>query len=205
VDSHKILALLVKYLHEEKGLGGTVVKTFSTSDMLDRMGEALGLPVETTPVGFKYIAPKIVEGDVLVGGEESGGIAVKGHVPERDGIYIGLTVVEMMMARGLRLSELVDELQDAYGPLFYARQDLHTTQAKKESFLDRLANRRPDAIGGDAVTSVEDLDGVKFRLADGWLMFRASGTEPVLRIYAEASSQSRADRLVEAGVDLVEG
>ena len=204
VDSHKILALLVKYLHEEKGLDGTVVKTFSTSDMLDRMGEAFGLPVETTPVGFKYIAPKIVEGDVLVGGEESGGIAVKGHVPERDGIYIGLTVVEMMMARGLRLSELVEELQDAYGPLFYARQDLHTTQAKKEAFLDRLANRRPDAIGGDAVTLVEDLDGVKFRFADGWLMFRASGTEPVLRIYAEASSQDRADGLVQAGVDLVD-
>jgi phosphomannomutase len=204
VDSHKILALLVKYLHEEKGLGGTVVKTFSTSDMLDRMGEALGLPVETTPVGFKYIAPKIVEGDVLVGGEESGGIAVKGHVPERDGIYIGLTVVEMMMARDRKLSELVEELQDAFGPLYYARRDLHTTQQKKEAFLDRLAHRRPDAIGGDAVTSVEDLDGVKFRLADGWLMFRASGTEPVLRIYAEASSQERADRLVAAGVALVE-
>ncbi len=204
VDSHKILALLVKYLHEEKGLTGDVVKTFSTSDMLDRMGEAYGLTVRTTPIGFKYIAPMIVEGDVLVGGEESGGIAVKGHVPERDGIYIGLTIVEMMVARGRRLSELVEELQDEFGPLYYARQDLHTTQAKKEAFLDRLENRRPDTIAGESVQAVEDLDGVKFRLGDGWLMFRPSGTEPVLRIYAEASSQDRADRLVQTGVDLVE-
>ena len=205
VDSHKILALLVKYLHEEKGLDGAIVKTFSTSDMLDRMGEHYGLPVETTPIGFKYIAPKIVHGDVLVGGEESGGIAVKGHVPERDGIYIGLTVVEMMMARERRLSELVEELQDEFGPLYYARNDLHTTPAKKEAFLDRLANRRPDTIGGEAVRRVEDLDGMKFRFDDGWLMFRPSGTEPVLRIYAEASSQDRADALVAAGVALVEG
>jgi phosphomannomutase len=204
VDSHKILALLVKYLHEEKGLDGTIIKTFSTTDMLDRMGEAYGLEVHTTPIGFKYIAPLIVEGDVLVGGEESGGIAVKGHVPERDGIYIGLTVVEMMMAREMRLSELVDELQDAFGPLFYARRDLHTTQQRKEAFLDRLQTRRPDTIAGERVVRVEDLDGVKFRFEDGWLMFRPSGTEPVLRIYAEASSPERADRLVASGVALVE-
>jgi phosphomannomutase len=168
------------------------------------MGEAYGLEVHTTPIGFKYIAPLIVEGDVLVGGEESGGIAVKGHVPERDGIYIGLTVVEMMMAREMRLSELVDELQDAFGPLFYARRDLHTTQQRKEAFLDRLQTRRPDTIAGERVVRVEDLDGVKFRFEDGWLMFRPSGTEPVLRIYAEASSPERADRLVASGVALVE-
>lgn len=204
VDSHKILALLVKYLHEEKGMTGDVVKTFSTTDMLDRMGEAYGLRVVTTPIGFKYIAPKIIEGDVLVGGEESGGIAVKGHVPERDGIFIGLTVVEMMMARELRLSELVEELQAEFGPLHYARNDFHTTQAKKDAFLDRLAHRRPDTVAGEPVVRVEDLDGVKFRFADGWLMFRPSGTEPVLRVYAEASSRERAERLVAAGVAMVE-
>lgn len=203
VDSHKILALLVKYLHEEKGMTGDIVKTFSTTDMLDRMGAAYGLRVVTTPIGFKYIAPKIVEGDVLVGGEESGGIAVKGHVPERDGIFIGLTVVEMMMARGRRLSELVEELQAEFGPLHYARNDFHTTQAKKDAFLARLANR-PDTIAGETVERVEDLDGVKFRLSDGWLMFRPSGTEPVLRVYAEASSRERAERLVATGVEMVE-
>src|SRR5690606_12132038 len=141
--------------------------------------------------------------DVLVGGEESGGIAVKGHVPERDGIFIGLTVVEMMMARGRRLSELVEELQAEFGPLHYARNDFHTTQAKKDAFLARLANR-PDTIAGEAVERVEDPDGVKLRLSDGWLMFRPSGTEPVLRVYAEASSRERAERLVAAGVEMVE-
>lgn len=204
VDSHKILSLLVKYLHQEKGLNGTIVKTFSTTDMLDRMAEKYGLPVDTTKIGFKYIAPKIIEGDVLVGGEESGGLAVKGHIPERDGIYIGLTVVEMMMARKMKLSELVAELQSEFGPLYFARNDFHTTQAKKEAFLDRLENRRPDTVAGEHVEKIEDLDGVKFRFGDGWLMFRPSGTEPVLRIYAEASTQDRADRLVQAGVDMVE-
>ena len=204
VDSHKILALLVKYLHEQKGLDGTIVKTFSTTDMLDRMGARYGLPVETTKIGFKYIAPRIIEGDVLVGGEESGGLAVKGHIPERDGIFIGLTVVEMMMAREMRLSELVEELQDEFGPLFFARNDFHTTQARKDAFLDRLEHRRPDTVAGEAVVRIEDLDGVKFRFDDGWLMFRPSGTEPVLRIYAEASSQARAERLVAAGVEMVE-
>ncbi len=205
VDSHKILSLLVKYLHEEKGMGGAIVKTFSTTDMLDRMGEQYGLPVETTKIGFKYIAPRIIEGDVLVGGEESGGLAVKGHVPERDGIYIGLTVVEMMMARGRKLSELVEELQDEFGPLYAARDDLHTTPEKKDRFVRRLAEDPPREVAGEPVREVETLDGAKLRLADGWLMFRPSGTEPVLRVYAEASTQERAERLVAAGVEMVEG
>ncbi len=203
VDSHKILSLLAKYLSQEKGMTGTIVRTFSTTDMLDRIGEAYGLPVEVMKIGFKYVAPRIIEGDVLVGGEESGGIAVKGHIPERDGVFIGLTIVEMMMARKRTLSELVDEIQDEFGPLYFARNDLHTSQARKEAFLDMLENRRPNAVAGEAVERVETLDGFKFRLGDGWLMFRPSGTEPVLRVYAEASSQDRADALVAEGVRLV--
>lgn len=204
VDSHKILALLVKYLHEERGLDGTVVKTFSTTDMLDRMTHAYGLPLETTKIGFKYIAPKIVAGGVLVGGEESGGIAIKGHVPERDGIIIGLTVVEMMVRSGKKLSELVDDLQVEFGPLHYARRDLHTTAPKKERFVARLASEGLAEVAGQPVRSTEDLDGVKLRFDDGWLMFRPSGTEPVLRIYAEAASRERAEELVAAGAGLVD-
>jgi phosphomannomutase len=203
VDSHKILALLVKYLHEEKGLSGTVVKTFSTSDMLTRMTGAYGLPLETTPIGFKYIAPRILAGDVLVGGEESGGVAVKGHIPERDGIYIGLTVVEMMVKRGRKLSELVTELQDEFGPLFYARDDLHTTLEKKDRFVERLHREGLAEVDGEPVRAVEDLDGIKLRFDDGWLMFRPSGTEPVLRVYAEAPTQGLADRRVAMGSALV--
>ncbi len=140
VTSHQLLALLAKYLHQECGLGGVIVKTVSTTHLLDKMGAAYNLPVETTPIGFKYIAPRIVEGDVLVGGEESGGIAVKGYLPERDGIYIGLLILEMMVKRGKALSELVQELFDEFGPHHYHRIDVHTTEAKKQRVLSRLGN-----------------------------------------------------------------
>jgi phosphomannomutase len=204
VDSHKVLALLVRYLHREKGLRGEVVKTFSTTDMLDRMGRAYDLPVTTTPIGFKYIAPKMVTSDVLVGGEESGGIAVKGHIPERDGLYIGLTAVEMIVKRDRPLSGLVRELQDEFGPLHQSRSDLRTTEARKRAFMERLS-AGIDAVGGRQVKKVEDLDGYKLRVDGGWVMFRASGTEPVLRVYSEAESREEAEALVEEGVRMVEG
>jgi len=204
VDSHKVLALLVKYLHRERGLRGEIVKTFSTTDMLDRMGEAYGLPVLTTPIGFKHIAPRMVEGDVLVGGEESGGIAVKGHIPERDGLYIGLTALEMIVKRERPLSGLVRELQDEFGPLFQSRTDLRTTEEKKRAFLNRLAAGVAE-IGGRAVEYTENTDGTKLRVAGGWVMFRASGTEPVLRVYSEATTKADADALVRDGVSLVDG
>ncbi len=203
VDSHKILALLVKYLHEEKGLRGDLVKTFSTTDMLDRMGEAYGLTVHTTPIGFKYVGPMMLEKDVLVGGEESGGIGVKGHIPERDGLFIGLTVAEMMVKRERTLSGLVRELMDEFGPHYQSRDDLHTTPARKEAVLQQLRGEGLSEIDGQPVTGTETLDGFKFRVAGGWLMFRPSGTEPVLRVYAEAESQEAADALVRWGVDFV--
>jgi len=203
VDSHKILALLVKYLHVEKGLRGEIVKTFSTTDMLDKMGESYGLTVNTTPIGFKYIGPMMVEKDVLVGGEESGGMAVKGHIPERDGLYIGLLVVEMMVKRERTLSGLVRELMDEFGPHYQSRQDLHTTQARKEQVLNILKTDGLTEVAGSPVTKTETLDGFKFRVEDGWLLFRPSGTEPVLRVYSEAPSQDRADAIVQWGVDWV--
>ena len=204
VDSHKILALLVKYLHTEKDLRGSIVKTFSTTDMLDRMGEAYGLDVVTTPIGFKHIGSKMTDGTVLVGGEESGGMAVMGHIPERDGLYIGLTVVEMMVKRERSLSGLVRELMDEFGPHYQSRSDLHTTEARKQAVLEELRSNGFSEIDGKAVTQTEDLDGTKFRVDGGWLMFRPSGTEPVLRIYSEAASQDAADALVAWGVKYVE-
>ena len=198
VTSHQMLALLVKYLHQQRGLRGAIVKTFSTTHMLDKMGAAYGLPVETLPIGFKYIAPRIVEGDVLVGGEESGGIAVKGHLPERDGIYIGLLIVEMMVERGKKLSELVQELVDEFGPHQYHRVDVHTTEAKKQQILHRLKHEGGlSQIAGHIVERLETLDGYKHRTPGGWLLVRPSGTEPVLRIYAEAESTEAAQRLVQ--------
>lgn len=200
VDSHRTMALLIKYLHEERGFSGSIVKTFSTTHLLDKMGAKYGLPVETTKIGFKYIAPKIVEGDVLVGGEESGGMAVKGHIPERDGLYIGLLVAEMIAKRGKTLSQLVDEVFDEFGAHHDLRLDVHTTHEKKDAILKRLADGGLSEIGGHRVTKVETLDGYKHLLegeAGAWLLVRPSGTEPVLRIYAEANSREAAQALLD--------
>src|SRR5690606_37528974 len=197
VDSHPLLSLLVKYLYQDRGLRGDLAMTFSSTHMLDRIGEAYGLNVVATPIGFKYIASRIVEGDVLVGGEESGGMAVKGHIPERDGIYIGLLVVEMMVKRGRKLSELVAELADEFGPHVARRTDVRTTEEKKQAVLRRLEGGGLDAVGGHAVTKTETLDGYKYHTDGGWLLVRASGTEPVLRIYAEAASADAADALID--------
>ena len=201
VTSHQLLALLTKYLHKTCGLHGKIVKTVSTTHMLDKMGLAYGLPVETTPIGFKYIASLIIDGDVLVGGEESGGIAVTGHLPERDGLYIGLLVLEMMVACGKKLSELVQELFDEFGPHHYHRVDVHTTEEKKQAALKRLKDEGGLAeIAGRAVERLDTLDGYKHLMTKGWLLVRASGTEPVLRIYAEAPSDEAARALVEDAV-----
>ena len=201
VDSHQLLALLVKYLHEERGLTGDIVKTFSTTHMLNKMGQKYGLTVQTMPIGFKYIGPKIVEGDVIVGGEESGGIAVKGHIPERDGIYIGLLIVEMMVNRGKKLSELVQELFDEFGPHVARRTDVHTTDEKKQAMLDRLSKGGLEKIAGHKVERVDTLDGYKHLTEGGWLLVRPSGTEPVLRVYAEAPTEEDAQALIDDALE----
>ena len=198
VSSHRILALLTKYLYEERGLSGSIIKTFSTTHLLNKMAEAYGLDIETTPIGFKHIAPMIAEGDVLVGGEESGGIAAAGHIPERDGIYIGLLIVEMMVEREMLLSELVDELLEQFGPHYNYRDDIHIPADRKAGILDRLdAGGGLDTIDGHAVQQLDTLDGFKHILDDGWLLIRPSGTEPVLRVYSEAASPAAAKALVK--------
>ncbi len=202
VSSHRILALLTKYLYEERGLTGSVVKTFSTTHMLDKMGERYDLPVETTPIGFKHIASTMADGNVLVGGEESGGIAASGHIPERDGIYIGLLIVEMMVERGLSLSALVDELLEEFGPHYNYRDDIHIREDQKASVLNRLDDEGGlDEVNGHPVQRVETLDGFKHVTDSGWLLIRPSGTEPVLRVYAEAESTDAAAALVKDASD----
>jgi phosphomannomutase len=197
VDSHHLLALLVDYLHNDKGLSGRIVKTFSTTNMLDKMAAELGLALSTTKIGFKYIGGEFLAGDVLVGGEESGGMAVMGHVPERDGIFIGLVILEMMAKRGKQLSRLVKDLHDRYGMHAFTRNDKHTSPERKEAILIRLAEHGGiSEVAGKAVTKAETIDGFKYHTEDGWLLVRPSGTEPVLRIYAEASSSETSDRMV---------
>ena len=151
----------------------------------------------TTPIGFKYIGGYFLDGNVLVGGEESGGIAVSGHIPERDGIYIGALVLEMMAYREAKLSELVDALSKKFGPHAYFRLDKHTSVEAKDGALRMLEELGGlSEINGSSVTSLDTLDGFKHRLPEGWLLVRPSGTEPVLRIYAEAPSPDRAEAIV---------
>lgn len=205
VDSHQILSLLTKYMADTRGLKGELVKTVSTTDMMRKQAEKYGLTILTTPIGFKYITEKILEGDVLVCGEESGGIAVKGHLAERDGIYIGLLIAEMCARRGKSLSALVQELFDEFGEHHCRRNDLHTTEKRKLAMIDFCKNEKLKSIGGSKVVSVEQPDGIKHWLEDGgWLLVRASGTEPVLRIYSEASTQERAQQLVDEVSEMVE-
>lgn len=205
VDSHQILCLLTRYMAKTKGEKGELVKTVSTTDMMRKQAEAYGLPISTTPIGFKYITEKILAGDVLVCGEESGGIAVKGHLAERDGIYIGLLVAEMCARREMKLSELVQELFDEFGPHHNYRNDMHTTDARKNGMIAYCKAEKLKQICGIGVVEADQTDGIKHWLEDGsWLLVRASGTEPVLRIYAEAAQPEQARKLVDTVSRMVE-
>lgn len=198
VSSHKLLSLLVEYLHQEKKMSGKIVKTFSTTNMLDKQAEKYGLQLDVTPIGFKYIAEKIVNEDILAGGEESGGIAVKEHLPERDGIYIGLLIAEMVVKSGKSLSRLVQDLFDEYGQHRYHRNDIHTEERKKKAMIKYCEEKKLKEIAGLKVEGWDMKDGIKHHLENGsWLLVRQSGTEPVLRIYAEATTEKEAAALVE--------
>jgi phosphomannomutase len=197
VDSHRIFSLLLKYLVEQKKLAGAVVKSFSVTRMVEQQCEKYGLPLIETPIGFKYICREMTERDVLIGGEESGGLGVKGHLPERDGIFLGLLLCEMMAVRRKPLSALVDELMAEFGLHEFKRIDLHLTEKEKKAIMKRFATGVKD-IGGYPVTGRKDTDGYKFFVENGWVLVRASGTEPLIRFYAEADSVAKVDALLAA-------
>lgn len=190
VDPHKIMALALQHLVEKRGLKGKVIRTVSTTRMIDRLAGKYGLELAETPVGFNYIADHMLNGEVLIGGEESGGISFQGHIPEGDGILMGLLLVEIVAASGHTLGELVNNLLENYGPAHYARSDMRLKRPlQKEEITRRLAEGVPDAIGGEKVAEVATTDGTKFILKDdSWLLIRPSGTEPLLRVYAEGRS-----------------
>lgn len=198
VDAHHIILLLVHYLHKYKGMNGKVAIAFSTTDRVKRMAEAYGLPVEVTPIGFKYISEIMTKEDVLVGGEESGGIAVKGHIPERDGIYDGLVLYEFMTQSGKTLKQLCQEVYDVVGTFVYERNDLHLDNAKKEAIIKKAQENGYGKFGKYGFKSIETIDGVKYHLDNGgWIMLRASGTEPLLRIYAEGNNREETLDILE--------
>lgn len=201
VDPHKIMALALRYLVEKRGWTGSVVRTVSTTRMIDRLAKKYGLTLRETPVGFNHIADYMLREDVLIGGEESGGISFKGHIPEGDGVLMGLLVVEMVAAYGTSLRELVNDLLSEVGPAFYDRTDLRLKRpVSKSAMTARLINEPPASIGGESVAEIASTDGVKYIMADdSWLLIRPSGTEPVLRVYAEGRTPEMVKALLGYG------
>lgn len=189
VDSHHVILLAIYYLHKIKGWDGKVVIAFSVTDRVKKLCEAYGLEVQVTQIGFKYIGGIMVEDDVLLGGEESGGIAVKGHIPERDGIWMGLLLIELMAKTGKSLEALILEIYEKVGAFTFERDDLHISNELKWEIMKNCEDGKYERFGNRLVERVETIDGFKFHLDGGdWVMIRPSGTEPVLRVYAEAGS-----------------
>ncbi|MCB0699729.1 MAG: phosphoglucomutase/phosphomannomutase family protein [Chitinophagales bacterium] len=198
VDAHHILLILTHYLYKYKNMTGKVAIAFSVTDRVKRMCEAYGLPVEVTAIGFKYISEIMTQEDVLVGGEESGGIAVKGHIPERDGIYDGLMIYEFMTKAGKTLKELCQEVYDVVGTFVYDRNDLTLDNDKKVAIIEKAQADGYTQFGKYSFSRTEKIDGVKYHLDNGgWVMLRASGTEPLLRVYAEGNSKEETADILE--------
>ena len=206
VDPHKIMALSLKYLVETRGWTGAVVRTVSTTRMIDRLAKRYGLKLIETPVGFNHIADHMMKEDVLIGGEESGGISFKGHIPEGDGPLMGLLLVEMVAQSKRTLVELVNELIADVGPVLYERVDLRLSRpVAKQEMTEFLTKQAPGEIGGEKVDEVSQRDGVKYIMADdSWLLVRPSGTEPVLRVYAEGRTPEIVKALVGYGQKVAE-
>jgi phosphomannomutase len=199
VDSHHIILLLIHYLVKYKKFSGKVVVAFSATPKVKKMCEHYGLEYQVTRIGFKYIAEIMISEDVLLGGEESGGIAIKGHIPERDGIWMGLTIWEFMAKSGKSLDDLIAEVYAIVGPFSYDRNDLHISEALKQEVLQKCMSGSFTSFGPYEVRRVETIDGFKFHFdGEQWLMIRASGTEPVLRCYAEADSMAGTKAILEA-------
>ena len=206
VDPHKIMALSLKYLVTKRGWSGAVVRTVSTTRMIDRLANRYGLKLYETPVGFNHIADYMMKEDVLIGGEESGGISFKGHIPEGDGPIMGLLLVEMIADAKKSLVEMVNDLLEDVGLVLYERVDLRLSHpVAKAEMTEFLTKKAPKEIGGQGVTEISQRDGVKYIMADdSWLLIRPSGTEPVLRVYVEGRSPEMVKALMAYGKSVAE-
>ena len=203
ITTLQTFTLLALYLLEQRGERGALVKSTTMTSMIYRLGKLFDVPVYETAVGFKYLGPVMMRENALTAGEESGGFAFRGHVPERDGILSGLFLLDMVVKTGKRPSELLDYLFDKLGPHYYDRLDVPFSPENRHATETRVGAQRPDALGGSKVVSRDETDGVRFMLENGaWLLIRFSGTEPLLRIYAEASSEDAVKQLLDEGRNL---
>ena len=208
INQLQVFAMLMLYLFEARGMRGPVVKTVNMTAMVDKLGAAFGERVYEVQVGFKNVAPKMMETNALLGGEESGGFAIRGHIPERDGILIGLLFADMIVKSGKPVSQILAALEQRVGPHAYARHDIHlareTYDRDRKRILDTLEHNEPEEIAGVKVQRVRSDDGFKFYLADGsWVLLRASGTEALIRIYSEAADQEAVEARLAALEDIV--
>jgi len=205
LNQHQVFALLVLYFLEVRGERGAIIKTLSDTVMIDRLGKLFNVPVYETPVGFKYVALLMIEKDALIGGEESGGYGFRGHVPERDGILAGLYFLDFMIKTGKTPSQLLEYLFSKVGPHYYDRLDFHISPNDRQKYTDRLVSG--DfllMVAGTKVARLDTTDGYKYYLADdSWLLIRFSGTEPLVRIYAEGHSPEQVQKLLESGRKLL--
>ncbi len=201
VDPHKIMSLAFQYLIEERGWKGPAVRTVSTTKMIDRLAAQYNVPVYETPVGFNHIADYIISEDILIGGEESGGISFRGNIPEGDGVLMGLLLIEMVAVYQKSLHALVNELLDEVGPAYYQRKDQRLKYPiEKTKMVQHLIDNQPDEIWGIKVIDLLTVDGVKYIMEDdSWLLIRPSGTEPVMRVYAEGRSENIVQALLAYG------
>ncbi len=201
VNQLQVYALLAMYFLEVRGDRGPIVKTLSTTSMLEKLGTLYGVPVIQTGVGFKYVAPKMLETDALIGGEESGGYAFRGHVPERDGILAGLYILDLMVRLGKTPSQLIEHLYSQVGPHYYDRIDQRFDADRRQATQQRILDANPAKIGGLGVTGLDTTDGFKFGLEDGgWLLIRFSGTEPIIRVYCETTQEERVQPILADGL-----
>ncbi len=201
VDSHKIFMILLKYLYETKKKRGAVAKTVSLTSMVNLFCEKHKIKLYETPVGFKHVAKLMVEDKILIGGEESGGLSSIVHIPERDGIFNGLLVLEIMAKKNKSLKQLCDELDEEFGVHRFARRDVYVSEAQKNQILSAAKNT-PEKLGTFPITKINTLDGYKFFVDKGWLLIRASGTEPLIRFYAEGDSITKVNILLDEGMKL---
>lgn len=197
---HEVVPLILLHLARHRGMRGGVVRTFSQSVLTKRISEAHNLPLFETPIGFKYVADLMLRENILIGAEESGGIGVAGHIPERDGILNSLLFLEALVTAGKTPSEMVRDMHREFGEFYFNRRDLHMPVERGVSLVSALAHQSPSHIAGYKVVGVETLDGTKLLFEDeSWLLFRQSGTEPVLRVYAEATSTEKTEALLSEG------
>jgi alpha-D-glucose phosphate-specific phosphoglucomutase len=206
VNQLQVFALLAYYFLEVRGMRGPIVRSLTTTRMVDRLGEIYGVPVEETAVGFKYIGPRMMALNALLAGEESGGYGFRGHIPERDGVLAGLFMLDLVARTGKRPTQLIEDLFAKVGPHYYDRVDIHFDPKERDAIVGRLDAAQPREVAGVRVVNVGRLDGYLYNLdGGGWLLIRFSGTEPLMRVYTEVKDQKLVPEILRAGQDLALG